>query len=78
MVGCFLAHHDIIFRPKNVQKPVVDRRVVGQPAQSASEKPQRSSVVSPVKCKPKWMEPLTYLKIRRTIFVLATDGACRN
>ena len=63
MVGYFLAYYDVIFLPKNVQKSVVDLQVVGQPVQSASEKPQRSSVVSLVKCKPKWMEPLTYLKI---------------
>ena len=74
IVGCFLAHQEIMFHPKNVQKLIVDCLVVRQPAQSASEKAKRSSVVSPVRCKPKVIDTLTYLKMRRTIFILATIG----
>ena len=67
-----------MLHPKNVQNPVVNLLIVGQPAQSASEKPQRSSVVSPVKCKLKLIDPLTYRKIRRTIFMLVIDGVYIN
>ena len=70
IVGCFLAHQEIMFCPKNVQKPVVDHLVVGQPAQFALEKAKRSSVVSSIICKPKVIDPLTYLKMRQTIFIL--------
>ena len=59
MVGCFLAHQEIMLCPKNMQKPIVDRLVVGQPVQSASEKAKRSSVVSLVKYKPKIIDSLT-------------------
>nr|CAN61060.1 hypothetical protein VITISV_018741 [Vitis vinifera] len=66
------------FPPRNVQYPVMDHRVVGDPAQYASDKAQRSSVVLEVKCKSMSIVPLTYLKILRTIFKCTTMGACMN
>lgn len=36
-VGCFLETQVSRFFPRNAQKPVVDRLLSGQPAQSASE-----------------------------------------
>ena len=36
-VDCFLALQDIQLPPRKVQNPVVERRLVGQPAQSALE-----------------------------------------
>ena len=57
IVGCFLAHQEIMFRLKNVQNPIVDCLVVRQPSQSKSKKAKRSSVISPVRCKPKVIDP---------------------
>lgn len=36
-VGCFVAHHETRFDPKNTAKPPVERRSSTQPAKSASE-----------------------------------------
>jgi hypothetical protein len=63
-VGCFFAHHEMRLLPRNVQYPIVERLVVEQPAQSASEKAQRSSVEWEVKFKPVSIVPLIYLKMR--------------
>jgi predicted NAD-dependent protein-ADP-ribosyltransferase YbiA (DUF1768 family) len=63
IVGCFFAYHEMRFPSRNVQYPVVEHLVVGHPAQSVSEKAQRSSVVLAVKYKPMLSVPLTYLKI---------------
>jgi hypothetical protein len=38
-VDCFLALQEMQLLPKKVQKPVVERLVEGQPAQSKSENP---------------------------------------
>ena len=38
-VAYFFALHDMQLLPRKVQKPVVDLRVVGHPAQSALENP---------------------------------------
>ena len=67
-----------MFHPKNVQKSVVDRLIVGQPAQSASKKAKRSSVVSPVRCKLEVIDPLTYLKMCQTVLIQAIVGVCIN
>jgi hypothetical protein len=39
IVGCFLVFHDIGLEPNMVKYPVVERRVVGQPAQLESAYP---------------------------------------
>ena len=38
MVGCFFVRQEIRQSPKKTQNPVVDLRVIGQEAQSESEK----------------------------------------
>ena len=40
-VGCFLALQEIHVLPRNVHKPIVERRVEGHPTQSESEKAKR-------------------------------------
>lgn len=44
-VLCFFVFHEIGLEPRRTQKPVVDRRVVGHPAQSESQKPFKVSEV---------------------------------
>ena len=38
IVLCFFAHQDMMLDSKKVQYPVVERRIIGHPAQSASQK----------------------------------------
>lgn len=64
----FFAHYDMSLLLRKVQYPVVERLVVGQPIQYASEKAHRSSLVWEVNFRTKLIVPLTYHKIRRTIF----------
>ena len=78
ILSCFLTHQEIMFHPKNVENPVVDRLIGVLPTQFASKKAKRSSVVSPVRCKPKVIDLLTYLKMRQTILILATVGDGKN
>ena len=40
-VGCFFVLQGIHVLPRNVQKPIVERRVEGHPAQSELEKAER-------------------------------------
>lgn len=65
-VGCFFALQEIQFPPRKVQTPLVDRRVSGQPAQSASENAYKLSVLEDRIQIPKLVVPQTYLKIRLT------------
>ncbi|MFS8003770.1 hypothetical protein Hanom_Chr13g01217831 [Helianthus anomalus] len=52
-VCCFLLFQDTRFPPTKTQYPVVDRREIGQPAQSVSEnadiRPSPSSVKAPTR-----------------------------
>jgi len=40
-VGCFLARQEIKLQPKKTTKPTVERELLGQTAQSASQKAMR-------------------------------------
>lgn len=42
-VPCFFEDHETQLDPRKTHNPVVDRRVSGQPPQSASENPARLS-----------------------------------
>lgn len=59
-VGYFLETQVSRFFPRNTQKPVVDRPLSGQPAQSASENAKKV-VNGPVRPRPR--EPFRYRKM---------------
>ena len=61
-----------MFLPIKTQYPVVEHLVVRHLAQSSSEKAKRSSEVLAEKF------PLTYCRIRLTIFRYVVVGACIN
>ena len=58
-IGCFLALQDMQLPPMNTQNLVVDRLVMGDPAESASLNPYRSRVLVDNRRMPCSMVPWT-------------------
>jgi hypothetical protein len=63
IVCCFLDFKEIRDSPKKTQKPVMERRVSGHPAQSESQKAFKWKVEEAEKKRPWPGDPLRYLKI---------------
>jgi len=76
IVCCFFVHQEMKFLP--IKYPMVERLVVRHPAQSASEKAERSSEVLAEKYRPILSVPFTYRRIRLTICRCVVVGACMN
>ncbi len=77
-VGCFLESQVSRFFLRNTQKPVVDRLLSGQPAQSASENAKKVVFGPGVLVRPRPREPFRYRKMRFTARRSTVAKACMN
>ena len=77
-VGYFLETQVSRFFPINTQKPVVDRLLSGQPAQSASENAKKVVNGPGVMVRPRPREPFRYRKMRFTAWGCTVVRACMN
>ena len=68
--------HEMREPPKKTQKPDVDLRVSGQPAQSASEYAVIAGVVAVRSWMPRLTVPLMYLRMRFNMVWCTSRGAC--
>lgn len=75
-VVCRLDDHETRELPKKMQKPDVERRVSGHPAQSASEYAVIVEGEAVRSWMPKWMVPLMYRRIRLSMMRCTSRGAC--
>ena len=75
---CFFVFHEMGLEPRKTQKPVVERRVTGQPAQSESQKPLKVSGLDEESNMPFPGVPLRYRSTRMAASMCVVRGSCIN